>query len=120
MPTEGRALLRLDSNSAGVVERVQVLDVSSGYAEWQEVAAQIAASARSKPPIRLPTGAHGASITIEVTSAMRTNDGGTPSHSTVGKIVGAITHPLDTAVAAASHEPLVHVVKARVVDVEYL
>lgn len=117
VPTEGHAFLRIDSDGAGIVAAVHVLEVSAGRPEWDEVAAQIAAEARSKP-MRVPSGAHGVSVTIEVTSAMKTVDGGTPTHSTVGAVVGAITDPIDTAIGLAARVPPVHVVAARVVDVE--
>jgi hypothetical protein len=117
VPTEGHALLRLDSDALGIVASVHILEASAGHAEWNELAGQIATESRTKP-LKVPPGARGVSVTIAVNSAMRRVDGGTPSKTALGKIVGAITDPLDTAVALAAHEPLVHVVKARVVDVQ--
>jgi hypothetical protein len=117
VPTEGHALLRLDSDALGIVASVHILEASAGHAEWNELAGQIATESRTKP-LKVPPGARGVSVTIAVNSAMRRVDGGTPSKTALGKIVGAVTDPLDTAVALAAHEPLVHVVKARVVDVQ--
>lgn len=117
VPTEGRALLRIDSDGAGIVASVHILDVSAGMPEWQELATQLVSEARAKP-MKVPTGARGVSVTIEVTSAMKTVDGGKPSHSTAAAIVGAVTDPVDTVIGAAEHLPPVRVVAARVVDVE--
>jgi len=117
VPTEGHALLRLDSDALGIVASVHILEASAGHAEWNELAGQIATASRTKP-LKVPTGARGVSVTIAVNSAIRRVDGGTPSKTALGKVVGAITDPLDTATALAAHEPLVHVVKARVVDVQ--
>ncbi len=117
VPTEGHALLRLDSDALGIVASVHILEASAGHAEWNELAGQIATESRTKP-LRVPAGARGVSVTIAVNSAMRRVDGGTPSKTALGKVVGAITDPIDTATALAAHEPLVHVVKARVVDVQ--
>lgn len=120
VPTEGCARLQFDSDASGAVTAVRVLDVSAGWPEWEEVAAQIVRQARGKP-MRVPAGARGLSVTIEVTSAMRTVDGGKPAHgaaAAVAGVVGAIVDPVDTAIGLAAREPLVHVVKARVVDVE--
>jgi hypothetical protein len=116
VPTVGHALLRLDSDSAGIIASVHLLDVSAGRPEWDEVAAQIVAAARQKP-LRVPAGARGVSVTIDVTSAMKTVDGATPSNSTVGKALGILGDPVGAALGAAAHEPLVHVVAARIVDV---
>jgi hypothetical protein len=117
VPTIGSAFLRLDTDAAGVVTAVLVLDASAGRPEWAEVAAQIAAEARAKPA-RVPAGARGVSVWLEVTSAMRTVDGGTPTNNPVARTLGVILDPPDALLGAIAHMPLVHVVKARVVEVQ--
>ena len=94
---------------------MRVLDASSGRAEWNEVASQIAADARSSP-MRVPSGARGVSVTLEVTSALKTVNGGTPTDSPIAKALGAINDPLGTAMD--SRTPAQRVVAARIVDVK--
>jgi hypothetical protein len=118
VPTTGRALLRFDTDAGGVLATVLVLDSSSGRPEWNEVARQMVAEGRRMPPLRVPAGARGLSITVEVTSAMKTLEGGDPPRGTFGKVAGAVMDPIGAATEAMSHEPLKHVVAARVVDVE--
>jgi hypothetical protein len=121
VPTVGHALLRLDSDGAGIIASVHVLDVSAGRPEWDEVAAQIVTEARTKP-LRVPAGARGVSITIAVTSAIKTVDGGMPTNDPAAVALGVLSDPvgsaLGAALGAAAHVPLVHVVAARVADVE--
>ena len=50
VPTEGHALLRLDSDALGIVASVHILEASAGHAEWNELAGQIATESRTKPP----------------------------------------------------------------------
>jgi hypothetical protein len=112
-PTVSHALLEFDTDGAGLVASVHVLDASSGRAEWEEVAAQIAADARAKP-LTVPSGAKGVAITVEVTSALKTVDGTTPTDNPLAKAWGAINDP----VGAATKTPPVRVVGARIVDVK--
>jgi hypothetical protein len=114
-PTNGRALLQFDTDGAGIVASVRVLDVSSERAEWDQVAAEIAASARTRP-MRVPTGARGLAITLEVTSALKTVNGGTPTDNPLAKVAGAVMDPLGTVMDAKT--PAQRVVAARLVDVQ--
>jgi hypothetical protein len=118
VPTTGHALLRFDTDAAGVLATVLVLDSSSGRPEWNEVARQMVAEGRRKPPLHVPAGARGLSVTIEVTSAMKTLEGGDPPKGTFDKVAGAVMDPIGAVTSAASHEPLKHVVAARIVGVE--
>lgn len=118
-PDNGRALLQFDTDGKGVIASVRVLDVSAGRPEWDRVAAQILESARATP-LQVPDGASGVSVTLEVTSAIKTVDGSTVTEGsgfskTVGAIAGAITNPVGT-VMDASTRPR-RVVAAHIVDV---
>ena len=113
VPTVSRALLEFDTDSAGIVASFHVLDSSQGHSEWNEVAAQIAADARAKP-LRVPAGARGLAVTLEVTSALKTVDGATPTDSPLAKAWSAINDPI----GAATRVPPVQVVAARIVDVK--
>jgi TonB family protein len=117
-PDVGRALLEFQIDGAGVVASVRVLDASSGRTEWDEVAAELTREARAAPPQRMPTGSKGVALTVELTSAMKMVSGGTPSNSTLGKIVGAIANPIDAVIDGQT--PPQRVVAARVVAVEAL
>jgi hypothetical protein len=114
-PVNGHALLQLDTDAAGIVRTVRILDASAGRAEWGEVGAQIAAAAGGKP-LRVPDGASGLSVTLEVTSALKTASGGTPTDSSFAKALGAINDPLGT--IANAHEAAQRVVAAHVVSVQ--
>jgi TonB family protein len=114
-PDNGRALLQFDTDGAGIVSSVRVLDASSGRAEWDQVASEIATAARGQPPLRVPAGARGLSVTIEVTSAIKTVSGGTPTHNPLARAWNAINDPLDTVMDSKS--PPQRVVASHIVDV---
>ncbi len=84
-PDVGRALLEFQLDGAGVVASVRVLDASSDRTEWDQVASDIAREARAAPPQRIPSGGKGVALTVEVTSAIKTVSGGTPSHDPLEK-----------------------------------
>jgi TonB family protein len=118
----GRALLQFDTDGAGLVASVRVLEASSGRAEWNEVASEIAAVARNKP-MKVPAGARGVAVTLEVTSALKAFDGATPTSNPLTKAVGVLTDPID-AVAntvealGGGKNPPQRVVAAHVVNVQ--
>jgi hypothetical protein len=114
-PMNGRALLQFDTDGAGLVSSVRVLDVSSDRREWNEVAAEIAAAARTRP-LRVPAGASGLAITLEVTSALKTVGGGKANPSTLERVAGAVLDPVDTIID--SNAPAQRVVATRIVDVQ--
>ena len=114
-PDAGHAVLQFDSDGSGAIAAFRVLDATSGRAEWEEVAAQIAAEARTRPPLHVARGARGLSITIDVTSEMRTASGARTDLGTLDKIVGAINDPIGT----ATRTPPQRVVVARLVDATY-
>jgi len=115
VPDESRAVLQFDTDGAGVVSSIRVLEASSGRAEWIEVAAQIAADAKSRP-LKVPVGARGLVVTLEVTSAMKTANGTSPNDSALKKAWGAINDPM----AAATNVPPTRVVASRIVNVQTL
>jgi TonB family protein len=114
-PMNGRALLQFDTDGAGLVASVRVLDVSSGRVEWDQVASEIAASARSRP-LRVPTGARGLAVTLEVTSALKTVNGAAPGDKPLAKALGAIMDPVGSLVDATTSAQ--RVVATRIVDVQ--
>ena len=115
-PDTGRALLEFDTDGKGVIASVRVLDASSDRREWDRVAAQIMNEARATAPLQVPGGASGLSVTLEVTSAMKTVNGSSATgRSTLGKVWGAVSDPLGTAADATT--PPLRVVASRIVDV---
>jgi hypothetical protein len=114
-PDVSHALLQFDSDGTGTIAAFRVLDASSGRSEWEEVAAKIAAEARTRPPLHVPPGAQGLSVTIDVTSEMRTASGARTDLGTFDKIVGAINDPIGT----ATRTPPQRNVVARLVDARY-
>jgi hypothetical protein len=115
-PTSGRALLEFDTDGAGVIASVRVLDVSSERGEWDRVAADLMVSARGTT-LRVPTGANGIAVTLEVTSALKTVDGATAGDkSAFSKAMRAITDPVGS-VTDATTRPR-RIVATRVVDVQ--
>lgn len=117
VPDVSKALLEITTDSAGVVASVQVLEASSGRQEWNAIATGFLASAREKP-VRVPSGAKGLVITIEVTSALKTVSGSTPSAGPIAKVWGALNNPVDT--LADSRTAPQRVVTGRMVGVDLL
>jgi hypothetical protein len=115
-PMVSRALLEFSTDGAGIVASVRVVDASAGRAEWDEVAAEIAADARGKPPLHVPAGARGVSVTLELTSALKTVNGGTPTDKPLAKALGALTDPVGAVMD--SRTPPQRVVASRIVDVQ--
>ncbi len=115
-PDNGRALLQFDTDGAGVIASVRVLDVSSARAEWVRVADDILASSHGTT-LRVPPGASGVAMTLEVTSAMKTVDGvATGQTSAFGKALRGITDPVGTVMDATTRPR--RVVATRIVDVQ--
>ncbi len=112
VPVVSHAVLQFDTDGAGVVASFRVLDASDGRAEWSEVAAQIAADARSRP-LTVPAGARGVAVTVDVTSKLKTVNGADVNQSALDKALGAINDPTG-AVAAG---PPVRVIASHIVDV---
>jgi len=108
-PDTSHATLQLDSDAAGVIATARVLEASSGRAEWDEVAAQIAAAARARPPLHVPVGARGLAVTIEMTSRL----GDARPAGVLSGALGVVNDPL----GLAAREPPRRVVTARMVDV---
>jgi len=111
----GHAVMEFWTDAKGVVARVRVVDASSDRGAWDEVAAGLAQDARSAPPLKVPIDAAGLVITLDVTSALKTLSGATPSSNPLTRILGAINDPVDAIVDSKS--PPQRVVAARVVDV---
>jgi TonB family protein len=117
-PDVGRALLEFELDGAGLVAKVRVLDASSARAEWDEVAEELARDARALPPQRMPTGSKGVAVTIELTSAIKSVSGSTPTKNPVTKVLRAIDDPIDSLIDGKT--PPQRVVAARVVRVDAL
>lgn len=116
-PTVGYARFELHIDSAGVLASVEVLDASSERAQWDEVAREITKAARGHVA-RVPTGARGVALTLEVTSAMKTASGSTPTDRALTRVWRAVNDPLDPVIDGTV--PAQRVVAARVVDVRAL
>ncbi len=116
-PTIGYARLELHIDGAGILASVEVLDASSDRAEWDEVAADIMKAAHGHVA-RVPSGARGVVLTLEVTSALKTASGRKPTDGAFTKAWRAINDPLDAVIDGTV--PAQRVVAARVVDVRAL
>lgn len=116
-PDVGHAVLEFRTDSAGVVAAVRVVEASSGHADWNDVATELVADAKSRP-LRVPSNARGLVVTIDVTSTMKTVTGASTGGSTISKVARAVENPLDTIVD--SRTPPRRVVVARVVAVDAL
>jgi len=116
-PTVGHATLELQIDSAGLVASVHVLDASSDRAQWDEVAAEIAKATRGHVA-RVPSGARGFALKLEVTSSTKTASGRTPTTSGLANAWHAMSDPLDAVIDGNS--PVQRVVAARIVDVHVL
>jgi hypothetical protein len=118
VPDISRALLEFDTNREGIVVTVRVLDVTSDRVSWEDVAAALRTEIGTGRPERVPAGANGVAIVIEVTSTLKTASGTKPTSGAFESIVRAVNNPIDVALegAQATHRD----VAARVVDVRTL
>ncbi len=116
-PDIGHAVLefRLDGTGTGVSARV--LDASSDAGRWAEVATEIVKAARARPS-KVSRGAQGYLLKLEVTSAIRTASGRTPTDATLTKVWRAVNDPVDAVIDGTV--PAQRVVAARIVDVGVL
>lgn len=104
VPDVSRAKIQFDTDATGVVVACRVLDATSGWPEWEEATREIMTASHAKPPMRVPSGARGLSITLNVSSDLRTVDGDTRR--------GLFDR--------AAHLPLLRVTTARLADVDVL
>jgi hypothetical protein len=114
-PTVSHGSFEFRTDAGGVVISVRCLEASSGRPEWDEVATQLVADAHAAQPVRVPEGARGVVVVVDVDSSLKTVTGGAPNRGTVAKVVGAISDPVDTIID--SQTPPQHVVAAHVADV---
>ena len=114
-PSFGHAMLEFQTNASGLVVSVRVLEASSDRSAWDEIAAELVSNRRVRPE-KVPPGANGIAVTLDVTSAMKTVSGSKTNSGTLEKIVGAINDPIDTIIDAKN--PPQRVVAARVVAVQ--
>jgi hypothetical protein len=116
-PTVGHAVFEFLIDANGTLTSVHVLDASSDRSDWEQVAAEIAKAA-SGHVTRSPRGGQAVAMTLDVTSAMRTLSGASPTDSTLTKALRAIDDPIDTVIDGTSAPQ--RVVTAHVVDVQVL
>ncbi len=116
-PDIGHAMLEFRLDGTGTVVSARVLDASSDRARWAEVATNIVKAARARPS-KVSRGVQGYLLKLEVTSAIRTASGRTPTDATLTKVWRAINDPVDAVIDGTV--PAQRVVAARIVDVEVL
>ncbi len=116
-PSVGHAVLEFQIDGSGNLMSVHVLDVSSDRMAWDLVAAEIAKAARGHIT-RMPHGAQGVALTLDVTSAMKTASGANATDGALSKILHAIDDPVDAVIDGTV--PAQRVVSAHVVDVQVL
>jgi hypothetical protein len=116
-PDVGHAMLEFRLDGTGTVVSARVLDASSDASRWAEVATEIVKAARARPS-KVSRDAQGYLLKLEVTSAIRTASGRTPTDATLTKVWRAINDPVDAVIDGTV--PAQRVVAARIVDVQVL
>jgi hypothetical protein len=116
-PSVGHAMLEFEIDAEGAMVSAHVLDASSDWERWVDVAKEIVKAARARPS-KTARGGRGFALKLQVSSAIKTIGGLTPTDSAVTKVLRAIRDPLDTLAEGAVPEQ--RVVAARIVDVEAL
>ncbi len=118
VPDISRALLEFDTNREGIVLTVRVLEVSSDRVGWDEVAAALRNEASTGRPERVPRGANGVAVVLEVISSLKTSNGTAPTHGVLESAMRAINNPVDVALEGTQSPH--REVAARIVDVHAL
>jgi hypothetical protein len=116
VPVNGHALLEFWTDKKGIVARVRVLNASSDLAAWTNMADSLAEDARSSFPLKIPSNADGLIVTIDVTSALKTIGGLTPSPGLIEGAIRAIESPIDTIMDAKAIPQ--RIVATKVVNVQ--
>jgi hypothetical protein len=116
-PMVGNAMLEFEIDAAGAMVSAHVLDASSDWERWVDVAKEIVKAARARGS-KTARGGRGFALKLQVTSAIKTIGGLTPTDSAVTKVLRAIRDPLDT--LAEGTVPDQRVVAARIVNIEAL
>jgi len=116
-PDVGHAMLEFRLDGTGTVVSARVLDASSDASRWAEVATEIVKAARARPS-KAARDAQGYLLKLEVTSAIRTASGRTPTDATLTKVWRALNDPVDAVIDGTV--PAQRVVAARIVDVQVL
>lgn len=116
-PMVGYARLEFQIDAGGSLTSVHVIDASSNDRDWNQVAEEIAKAARARRT-RVPSGARGVALTLDVTSAVRTVTGGAPTDQALVKVLRAVGDPIDAIIDGTV--PAQRVVAAHVVDVHVL
>ena len=118
VPDISRALLEFDTNREGIVITVRVLDVSSDRVSWDDVAAALRTELSTGRPERVPPGANGVAVVLEVISTLKTANGTAPTKGAFETLVRAINNPVD--VALEGKQSAHREVAVRIVDVKAL
>ena len=116
-PDVGHAMLEFRLDGTGTVVSARVLDASSDASRWAEVATEIVKAARARPS-KVSRDAQGYLLKLEVTSAIRTASGRTPTDATLTKVWRAVNDPVDAVIDGTV--PAQRVVAARIVDLQVL
>jgi hypothetical protein len=116
-PTVGNAMLEFEIDAAGAMVSAHVLDASSDWERWVDVAKEIVKAARARPS-KTARGGRGFALKLQVSSAIKTIGGLTPTDSPVTKVLRVLRDPLDAIAEGAV--PQQRVVAARIIDVEAL
>jgi hypothetical protein len=113
VPDFSHATLEFTTDEAGLVVSVRVLDANSDVHVWDEVAQKITKDARKKP-LRVPPGAQGVAVTVQVESKMVSASGHDLREGALGRVLGGLFEPTD--LLLDSQEKAQRVVLARVVS----
>jgi hypothetical protein len=116
-PDVGHAMLEFRLDGTGTVVSARVLDASSDASRWAEVATEIVKAARARPS-KVSRDAQGYLLKLEVTSAIGSASGRTPTDAALTKVWRAINDPVDAVIDGTV--PAQRVVAARIVDLQVL
>ena len=100
-PDVGHAMLEVRLDGTGTVVSARVLDASSDASRWAEVATEIVKAARARPS-KVSRDAQGYLLKLEVTSAIGSASGRTPTDAALTKVWRAINDPVDAVIVMAA------------------
>jgi hypothetical protein len=81
-PVKAHAQIEIRADATGMVTSVHIIQASSAMDAWEDIAKALAAQARARP-LRIPPGAGGVAVTLNVDSSLRMPSGHEAGPTTV-------------------------------------
>ncbi len=94
VPDFARAILEFTTDRAGLVVSVRVVDASSDRQAWDEVADKLARDTQKKP-LRMPPGARGVAVTMQVESKVLNASGQDPGQGVLSRAAAGLFEPTE-------------------------